>query len=163
MWRPVAPSASYGHCPVAIDTRPVQWRVPHATINSACLGRHGFRLDRDLCRIQEAAGIHLACREDHKHTSQCHVYGFHGFRYSHATYNYGRVLDRDLQEQMGHASFNTTQRYIKYAETHQDRVYDAYLPAALKNRRDRLGEPWSVFGVLGAQKKARFDVSRYRA
>jgi len=89
-------------------------------------------LDRELHRIQTAAGIHLPCREDHKHTPTCHVYGFHSFRYAHATYNFGRVPDRDLQEQMGHASFATTQRCIKYAEEHQVKEYDVFLPKALK-------------------------------
>lgn len=89
-------------------------------------------LDRTLVRIQQAAGIHLPCREEHEHTDRCHVYGFHSFRYAHATYNGGRVPDRDLQEQMGHASFNTTLRYIKYASTHQERSYDAYVPDSIK-------------------------------
>lgn len=89
-------------------------------------------LDRDLAEIQKAAGIHLECREDHEHTPACYLYGFHSFRYAHATYNFGRVTDRDLQEQMGHASFATTQRYIKYAEAHQSRAYDVYLPDSLK-------------------------------
>lgn len=31
-------------------------------------------------RIQEAAGIHLSCHEDHEHTARCHVYGFHDLR-----------------------------------------------------------------------------------
>ena len=91
-------------------------------------------LDRDLARIQEAAGIHLPCREDHEHTKACHLYGWHSFRYAHATYNFGRVSDSDLQEQMGHASFNTTKHYIKYAETHQEREYDAYVPEGLRVR-----------------------------
>jgi len=89
-------------------------------------------LDRDLARIQKAAGIHLPCREDHEHTPQCHLYGLHAFRYAHATYNFGRVPDRDLQQQMGHQSFATTQRYIKYAEDHQQKAYDVYLPRSLK-------------------------------
>ena len=89
-------------------------------------------LNRTLARIQKAAGIHLPCREDHEHTPACHLYGFHSFRYAHATYNFGRVSDRDLQEQMGHATFSTTQRYIKYAEIHQKRVYDVFLPESLK-------------------------------
>jgi integrase len=89
-------------------------------------------LDRTLARIQKAAGIHLPCREDHEHTPACHLYGFHSFRYAHATYNFGRVSDRDLQEQMGHATFSTMQRYIKYAEIHQKRVYDVFLPESLK-------------------------------
>lgn len=89
-------------------------------------------LDRTLARIQKAAKIALPCREEHQHTDACYLYGFHSFRYAHATYNFGRVSDRDLQEQMGHATFSTTQRYIKYAENHQQRVYDVFLPASLK-------------------------------
>jgi integrase len=88
-------------------------------------------LDRTLAKIQQAAGIHLPCREDHEHTPACHLYGFHSFRYAHATYNFGRVSDRDLQEQMGHASFTTTQRYIKYAEEHRRKQYDVFLPKSL--------------------------------
>ena len=91
-------------------------------------------LDRNLALIQKAAGIHLTCRENHEHTDACHLYGLHSFRYAHATYNFGRVTDRDLQEQMGHASFTTTQRYVKYAEVHQQRAYDVYLPEALKTK-----------------------------
>ncbi len=79
-----------------------------------------------------AAGIHVQCREEHDHTPTCHLYGFHSFRYAHATYNAGNVSDRDLQEQMGHRSFNTTKGYIKYAEDRQNRGYDAFIPAALK-------------------------------
>lgn len=89
-------------------------------------------LSRTLHAIQAAAGIELPCREDHEHTDACHRYGFHSFRYAHATYNFGRVPDRALQEQMGHASFTTTTRYIKYAEQHQQQAYDAYLPPSLK-------------------------------
>ena len=52
---------------------------------------------------------------------------------AHATNNFGRVSDRDLQEQMGHATFSRTkQRYIKYAEIHQQRVYNVFLPKSLK-------------------------------
>jgi hypothetical protein len=89
-------------------------------------------LDRTLARIQKVAKIALPCREDHQHTDACYLYGFHSFRYAHATHNFGRVSGRDLQEQMGHATFNTMQRYIKYAENHQQRVYDVFLPASLK-------------------------------
>jgi integrase len=70
-------------------------------------------LDRELARIQEAAGIHLPSREDRGHTPACHLYEFRSFSYAHATYNFRRVSDRDPQEQMGHTTFCTTQRYIK--------------------------------------------------
>jgi len=91
-------------------------------------------LERTLTRIQKAAGIHSACREDHEHTPVCHLYAFHSFRYAHARYNFGRVSNRDLQEQMGHATFSTTQRYIKYAEIYQKCVYDVFLPKSLKSK-----------------------------
>jgi integrase len=83
-------------------------------------------------KLQEAAGVHLHCPGDHEHTPACHVYGFHDFRRAHATFNYGRVSDRDLQQQMGHASFSTTQRYIKYAEGHKEKAYNALIPDAMK-------------------------------
>jgi hypothetical protein len=35
---------------------------------------------------------------------------------------------------MGHASFATTQRYIKYAEDHQAKAYGVFLPESLKVR-----------------------------
>jgi integrase len=92
----------------------------------------GASLYRQLGAIQEAAGINLPCRAEHEHTEWCHWYGFHSFRYAHATYNFGRVPDRDLQEQMGHKSFATTERYIKYAEEHRQKPYDVYLPKSLR-------------------------------
>ncbi|MHC4405099.1 MAG: tyrosine-type recombinase/integrase [Planctomycetota bacterium] len=69
---------------------------------------HRRTLDREFHRIQWAAGIHLECLEEHEHTPECHVYGFHDVRRAHATYNYGTVPDEALQQQMGHASFQTT-------------------------------------------------------
>jgi integrase len=82
-------------------------------------------------RLQSAAGIHLPCPGDHEHTDRCHVYGFHDFRRAHATYNYGHVSDRDLQAQMGHATFETTKVYIKFAENHRPKAYDPVLPASM--------------------------------
>jgi site-specific recombinase XerD len=32
---------------------------------------------------------------------------------------------------MGHASFATTQRYIKYAEQHAKKAYNAHVPPSL--------------------------------
>jgi integrase len=86
-------------------------------------------MDRELHRIQKAAGIRLPCREKHEHTAACHVYGFHSFRYAHATYNHGNPR---LQQQMGHASETMTKHYIKYAEAHQQDAYNAYLTPALR-------------------------------
>jgi integrase len=91
-------------------------------------------LETVLHRLQRAAGIHLPCPEKHEHTPACHVYGFHDVRRSHATYNDGKVSDRALQQQMGHARFLTTQRYIRYAELHQAEAYPAHLPLSLQAR-----------------------------
>jgi integrase len=89
-------------------------------------------LGNEFAKLQKTAGIHLPCSGNHTHTAKCHVYGFHDIRRSHATFNYGRVTDAELQEQMGHASFQTTRQYIKYAKLHQHRPYNAFLPAALQ-------------------------------
>lgn len=85
-------------------------------------------LNKHFSKVQEIAGIKLDCHFEHVHTPSCHTYGFHDFRRSHATYNYGRVTDAALQQQMGHASFQTTQSYIKFAKKHQDATYNPYLP-----------------------------------
>ena len=57
-------------------------------------------------------------------------------RRARATYNYGKVDDRALQQQMGHASFLITQQYIKYAQLHQRETYAAYLPGSLQGNGD---------------------------
>lgn len=88
-------------------------------------------LDVQFAKIQTKAGIHLTCPKQHEHTDACHLYGFHSLRYAHATYNFGRVDERELQRQMGHASFETTKHYIKFAERHQERAYDVFLPKSL--------------------------------
>jgi integrase len=93
-------------------------------------------LDRELHRIQAEAGIHLPCREQHEHTATCHCYGFHSFRYAHATYN--RANPR-LQQQMGHASEAMTKHYIKYAEAHQEEAYGAHLTPGLKRLQKGVG------------------------
>ena len=112
-------------------------------------------LDAAFHAIQRAAGIHLPCPEQHEHTDACHVYGFHDVRRAHATYNYGKVPDRALQQQMGHASFQTTQGYIRYAELHKGQAYPAHLPDSLQagpeqreNGGKDSGKP--AFRVVGA-------------
>ena len=89
-------------------------------------------MDRELARGLEAAGIDLPCRKDQEHTPACHLYGFQSFRYAHTRLRFGRVSDRDLQEQIGEASFAATGRHVKQAETHQRRTYEACLPKSLK-------------------------------
>lgn len=93
---------------------------------------HRRTLDVVFHALQTAAGVRLSCPEQHQHTDACHVYGFHDLRRAHATYNYGKVPDRALQQQMGHASFQTTQGYIRYAELHKGEAYPAHLPSSLQ-------------------------------
>ena len=91
-------------------------------------------LDHELMAIQQAAGIDLPCTSSASHecTPKCSVYTLHDFRRAHATYHYGRVTDRELQRQMGHASFATTRSYAKSSEAHRQSHYDAHLPTLAK-------------------------------
>jgi integrase len=87
-------------------------------------------LDHELLAISTAAGIDLPCTsaDSHRCTDKCHSYTLHDFRRAHAAYHYGKVNDRELQRQMGHASFATTRSYAKYAEAHRQTPYDVHLP-----------------------------------
>ena len=58
----------------------------------------------DFAQIQEAAGIHLPCREKHEHTPRCHVYGFHDLRRAFATVNAETMTADALQALMRHKS-----------------------------------------------------------
>jgi integrase len=97
-------------------------------------------LDHELMAIQTAAEIKLPCTsaDSHTCTDKCHVYTLHDFRRAHATYHYGKVTDRELQRQMGHASFATTRSYAKYAETHRQSPYDVHLPTLAKAKAQGL-------------------------
>jgi integrase len=96
--------------------------------------------DHELMAIQQAAGIHLPCTaaDSHTCTPKCHVYSLHDFRRAHATYHYGKVTDRELQRQMGHASFASTRSYAKYAEAHRQTPYDVHLPKLAKAKAQGL-------------------------
>ena len=69
----------------------------------------------------------------HKCLDSCHVYGWHAFRYAHATFNYGRVTDRELMDQMGQSSQKMFEHYTRVARLNQARVYDAYVPGRKKD------------------------------
>jgi integrase len=93
----------------------------------------------EFTRIQTAAGIHLVCRENHKHTPSCHVYGFHDFRRAFATVNAPRLKPEVLQRLMRHKSYQTTQKhYINPTSQMQDAVSDMPIPDALK--KDKMNQ-----------------------
>jgi len=69
-------------------------------------------LMNEFARIQDAAGIKLACHGKHEHTLACHVYGFHDLRRAFATMNANRMSGEALQQLMQHQSYSTTQGYI---------------------------------------------------
>lgn len=86
-----------------------------------------------LLELQELAGIHLTCEEDHEHTEYCHVYGFHDFRRAFATNNASNLSPGQLQKLMKHSDFTTTQGYINYAEVMTERP-DVFIPDVLKKK-----------------------------
>lgn len=79
-------------------------------------------------RIQEAAGIKLACRGRHEHTPACHVYGFHDLRRAFATLNAPRLTADMLQHLMQHKSYTTTQKYINMNRQQDDAVASLFVP-----------------------------------
>jgi integrase len=78
--------------------------------------------------IQEAAGIHLDCADEHKHTRFCHVYGFHDLRRAFATMNAANMTGDALQKLMRHQSYETTKRYINLARQMAPAVANLYVP-----------------------------------
>ncbi len=86
----------------------------------------------DYARVQEAAGIHLPCREKHEHTTACHLYGFHDLRRSFATMNADRLTGDALQALMRHKSYSTTQRYIAMARQLDAAVEALHVPEILR-------------------------------
>jgi integrase len=83
-------------------------------------GRDVRSLYTQFARVQEAAGIKLACDGNHEHTRFCHVYGFHDLRRAFATHNAGKLAPTELQALMRHKSFSTTLGYIHNATRQLD-------------------------------------------
>lgn len=88
-------------------------------------------------RIQEAAGIHLPCPDDHEHTPRCYVYGFHDLRRAFATLNAGSMTADALQKLMRHKSYTTTQRYINLADQLHQAVDNLHVPDVLRPKPTR--------------------------
>ncbi|TMQ32816.1 MAG: site-specific integrase [Planctomycetota bacterium] len=85
----------------------------------------------EFAKIQEAAGIKLACPGNHKHTRFCHVYGFHDLRRAFATMNADRLTADALQSLMRHKSYQTTQRYINVKRQLDEAVESLHVPDVL--------------------------------
>lgn len=93
------------------------------------------RLWEEFRKIQEEAGIHLPCREDHEHSPSCHVYGFHDFRRAFATQNAETLTADALQRLMRHKHYSTTQRYINMAARLTQSVENLHVPDVLRQMR----------------------------
>lgn len=89
-------------------------------------------LQTEFARIQEAAGIKLACDAAHKHTRFCHVYGFHDLRRAFATLNADRLTADALQQLMRHRSYQTTKVYINLARQMDTAVAALHVPEVLQ-------------------------------
>jgi integrase len=85
-------------------------------------------LQRQFAAIQEAAGIHLPCPGEHKHSRFCHVYGFHDLRRAFATMNADKLTPDALQALMRHKSYQTTQVYINMARQMDQAVAVLHVP-----------------------------------
>ncbi len=94
-----------------------------------------WSLMAEFHRIQRAAGIELACREEHEHTAACHVYGFHDLRRAFATNNAARIPADALQTLMRHKSYQTTQLYISMARQVDEAVNSLFVPDVGKKRK----------------------------
>jgi integrase len=89
-------------------------------------------LQKEFARIQEAAGIHLPCLGQHKHSRFCHVYGFHDLRRAFATMNADQLTPDALQALMRHKSYTTTQRYINMTRQLNAAAANLHVPDVLK-------------------------------
>jgi integrase len=85
----------------------------------------------EFARIQEAAGIHLPCHEEHEHGRYCYLYGFHDLRRAFATMNADKLTPDALQALMRHKSYLTTQRYINMARQMDAAVASLHVPDVL--------------------------------
>ena len=97
--------------------------------------QHERTLWADFAKIQEAAGIHLPCRERHKHAPACHVHGFHDLRRAFATLNAETMSADALRKLMRHKSYLTTQRYVNIAQQVNRAVEGLHVPDVLKKKR----------------------------
>lgn len=86
----------------------------------------------EFAKIQAAAGVHLDCSRDHKHTDACHLYGFHDLRRAFATMNAPALSGDELQKLMRHKSYLTTKRYINMTGRLESVVGSLHVPAVLK-------------------------------
>jgi integrase len=89
----------------------------------------------EFARIQEAAGIHLTCREEHDHGRYCYLYGFHDLRRAFATMNADKLTPDALQALMRHKSYLTTQKYINMSRQMDAAVASLHVPDVLRKAK----------------------------
>jgi integrase len=106
---------------------------------------HRRTLDVEFARIQDAAGIDLACPatgkrkddeyaegDEHECTGACHRYGFHDERRAFATMNAPNMTRETLQVLMRHKNPATTARYINEARQLNPAVAGLFVPPTKK-------------------------------
>jgi integrase len=88
-------------------------------------------------RIQQMAGIHLPCHDDHDHTPRCHVYGFHDLKRACGTLNAGRLPKPVLNAFMRNRAFSTTDRYYLNHEKLVEGITDLmFVPSVVREAVD---------------------------
>lgn len=115
----------------SFDSHVFAWNYDQTTLYSE------FHTIQQSAKVKDIKGngvsLNLPCREDHEHTPNCHVYGFHDFRRAFATMNADRITPDALQELMRHKSYLTTKRYIAMARQIDASVESLHVPDILKN------------------------------
>ncbi len=83
--------------------------------------------------IQRKLEINLICREKHKHTPACHVYGFHDLKRTFCTENAPHMAPHLLQRLARHKDYKTTLGYVNVSEQLRGALDQMPIPGCLRN------------------------------
>jgi len=91
---------------------------------------------KEWTRVQQKAGIHRPCTEEHVHTPSCYVYGFHSLKKACGTLHAGRLPKPVLNAFMRHRAFATTDKYYLNRERLVEGVTDTmFVLAAVQAKK----------------------------